>query len=186
MKASSSPGTSRRPSHAWRLPKARSSSLHDTTEFSFQRERPEAIGKTRVLPSARIGQQPITKCGLLMHSSLAITTAGKPLGLTAVKFWTRKKFKGTNALEGPWQGWRQALGERHADSDRAEREHSLAGESAAVDATRESRSLHSHRRPRERHLRTVLPSRRAKTRIFSCGRASIDWLARETPPSPER
>jgi len=74
--------------------------LHDTTDFSFQRERPEAIGKTRVLPSARIGQPPITKCGLLMHSSLAITTAGKPLGLTAVKFWTRKKFKGTNALKG--------------------------------------------------------------------------------------
>lgn len=62
--------------------------LHDTTELSFQRERPEAIGQTRVLPSARIGVQPITQCGLLMHSSLAITTAGKPLGLTAVKFWT--------------------------------------------------------------------------------------------------
>ncbi len=74
--------------------------LHDTTEFSFQRERPEAIGKTRILPSARIGEQPITKCGLLMHSSLAVTTDGKPLGLTAVKFWTRKKFKGTNALKG--------------------------------------------------------------------------------------
>lgn len=74
--------------------------LHDTTEFSFQRERPEAIGKTRVLPSARIGSKPITKCGLLMHSSLAITPQGKPLGLTAVKFWTRKKFKGTNALKG--------------------------------------------------------------------------------------
>ena len=74
--------------------------LHDTTEFSFQREQPEAIGKTRILPSCRIGQRPITKCGLLLHSSLAITTAGKPLGLTAVKFWTRKKFKGTNALKG--------------------------------------------------------------------------------------
>ena len=74
--------------------------LHDTTEFSFQRERPETIGKTRLLPSGRIGSKPITKCGLLMHSSLAITTAGKPLGLTAVKFWTREKFKGTNALKG--------------------------------------------------------------------------------------
>lgn len=74
--------------------------LHDTTELSFQRDRPEAIGKTRMLPSYRIGQKPITKCGLLMHSSLAVTTAGKPVGLTAVKFWTRKKFKGTNALAG--------------------------------------------------------------------------------------
>ena len=34
-----------------------------------------------------------------MHSSLAITTGGLPLGLSAVKFWTRKKFKGANALK---------------------------------------------------------------------------------------
>ena len=34
-----------------------------------------------------------------MHSSLAVTTDGLPLGLTAVKFWTRKKFKGTAALK---------------------------------------------------------------------------------------
>jgi hypothetical protein len=34
-----------------------------------------------------------------MHSSLAVTTEGLPLGLTAVRFWTRKKFKGTNALK---------------------------------------------------------------------------------------
>lgn len=74
--------------------------LHDTTDFSFQRKRPETIGKTHLLPSCRLGGSPITQCGLLLHSSLAITTAGKPLGLTAVKFWTRKKFKGTNALKG--------------------------------------------------------------------------------------
>jgi len=35
-----------------------------------------------------------------MHSSLAVTTAGLPLGLAAIKLWTRKKFKGTNALAG--------------------------------------------------------------------------------------
>jgi len=34
-----------------------------------------------------------------MHSSLAVTTEGLPLGLSAVKFWTRKKFKGTAALK---------------------------------------------------------------------------------------
>lgn len=33
-----------------------------------------------------------------MHSSLAVTTDGLPLGLAAVKFWTRKKFKGSKAL----------------------------------------------------------------------------------------
>lgn len=34
-----------------------------------------------------------------MHLSLAVTTEGLPLGLTAVKFWTRKKFKRTAALK---------------------------------------------------------------------------------------
>lgn len=83
--------------------------LHDTTEFSFQRAQPEAIGKTRKLPSCRIGQQPITKCGLLMHASLAVTSQGKPLGLMAVKFWTRKKFKGTNALKGANAGCKHTV-----------------------------------------------------------------------------
>lgn len=34
-----------------------------------------------------------------MHSSLAVTLTGTPLGLTAAKFWTRTKFKGTLALK---------------------------------------------------------------------------------------
>jgi hypothetical protein len=34
-----------------------------------------------------------------MHSSLVVTAEGLPLGLAAVKFWTREKFKGTNALK---------------------------------------------------------------------------------------
>ena len=34
-----------------------------------------------------------------MHSSLAVTTDGLPLGMVAVKFWNRKKFKGTAALK---------------------------------------------------------------------------------------
>jgi hypothetical protein len=36
---------------------------------------------------------------VLMHSSLAVTLAGTPLGLAAVKFWTRTKFKGTWTLK---------------------------------------------------------------------------------------
>src|SRR5690606_30624832 len=40
-----------------------------------------------------------TVCGLLMHSSLAVTLEGLPLGLAAIKFWTRSKFKGTAALK---------------------------------------------------------------------------------------
>lgn len=34
-----------------------------------------------------------------MHASLAITPEGLPLGLTAAKFWSRSKFKGTAELK---------------------------------------------------------------------------------------
>lgn len=76
--------------------------LHDTTEFSYQRKNPEAIGITKSINSGRDKAGRLrshTVCGILMHSSLAVTTEGLPLGLTAVKFWTRKKFKGTAALK---------------------------------------------------------------------------------------
>jgi hypothetical protein len=76
--------------------------LHDTTEFSFQREDVRPIG---VLKKGKAGKdrqgrpRPYTTCGILLHSSLAVTPEGLPLGLAAVKFWTRKAFKGTNALK---------------------------------------------------------------------------------------
>jgi hypothetical protein len=76
--------------------------LHDTTEFSFRRERPELIGNIGVVGGRRdrTGQAQFSMvCGILMHSSLVVTTDGLPLGLGAVKFWTRKEFKGTNALK---------------------------------------------------------------------------------------
>ena len=76
--------------------------LHDTTEFSFQRERPDLIGVTYNVNSGRDKAGRIrshTVCGILIHSSLAVTSEGLPLGLAAVKFWTRKKFKGTAALK---------------------------------------------------------------------------------------
>src|SRR5208283_2475371 len=38
-------------------------------------------------------------CGILLHSSLVVTLEGLPLGIAAVKAWTRKKFKGCNALK---------------------------------------------------------------------------------------
>ena len=71
--------------------------VHDTTEFSFRRDRPEAIGQLSLIKGRHATH---TVCGLLMHSSLVLTPGGVPLGLAAVKFWTRKKFKGTNALKG--------------------------------------------------------------------------------------
>lgn len=69
--------------------------LHDTTEFSFRRDAPEKIGQLGRTKARRITH---TVCGLLMHSALVLTTDGRPLGLAAVKFWTRKKFKGIRAL----------------------------------------------------------------------------------------
>ena len=77
--------------------------LHDTTEFSYDREDRESIGYTREMPSARKDVTGKTiryrVCGVMMHSSLAITLQGVPLGLCAVKFWSRKQFKGTQALK---------------------------------------------------------------------------------------
>ncbi len=68
----------------------------------FQRESPDRIGITYNVNSGRDKAGRIrshTVCGILMHSSLALTTEGLPLGLAAIKFWKRKKFKGTAALK---------------------------------------------------------------------------------------
>jgi hypothetical protein len=71
--------------------------LHDTTELSYMRQKLEGVGALYSYPHARGG--PRTICGILMHSSLVVTPDGLPLGLAAIKFWTRKKFKGANALK---------------------------------------------------------------------------------------
>src|SRR3984957_10882659 len=76
--------------------------LHDTTEFSYHRKDPEAIGilqkmATKYALSGQPGHLAI--CGVLIHSSLVVTRDGLPLGLAAIKFWTRDKFHGANALK---------------------------------------------------------------------------------------
>jgi hypothetical protein len=68
--------------------------LHDTTEFSFTRDTPDLVGSLSFVKGRHVTH---TVCGLLLHSSLVLTTDGLPLGLAAVRFWTRKAFKGTNA-----------------------------------------------------------------------------------------
>jgi len=74
--------------------------LHDTTELTYHREDGRQIGH---LGTSQVGSttRPLYHkvCGILMHSSLALTTDGLPLGLSAIKFWTREKFKGTTALK---------------------------------------------------------------------------------------
>jgi len=66
--------------------------LHDPTEFSFSRQKPMAIGLLRRMPLQRAFGGQIVAQGILMHSSLLVTTEGVPLGLGAIKFWTRKRF----------------------------------------------------------------------------------------------
>src|SRR3954465_12326348 len=64
--------------------------LHDTTEFTYQREKPAATGITNSVNTGRDKAGRLrshTVCGILMHSSLVVTTEALPLGLAAVKFW---------------------------------------------------------------------------------------------------
>jgi len=74
--------------------------VHDTTEFSYKREDMAAVGlvsKGSVRKDAEGRPVYFTTCGINLHSSLAVTLDGLPLGLTAVKFWSRKAFKGQKA-----------------------------------------------------------------------------------------
>jgi len=76
--------------------------LHDTTEFTYHRNDIEPIGVLHRSAGSKDkeGRTRLhTICGISMHSSLAVTTEGLPLGLAAIKFWTRDKFKGCNALK---------------------------------------------------------------------------------------
>lgn len=76
--------------------------LHDTTEFSFHREKKHAIGAIHRSygGQGKDGRPRLhTICGILLHSSLVVTLEGLPLGVAAAKAWTRKKFKGCNALK---------------------------------------------------------------------------------------
>ena len=70
--------------------------LHDTTEFSFTRNTPDGVGDLSYV-KGRHGTH--TAGGVLLHSSLVVTADGRPLGLAAVKFWSRKGFQGTNAAK---------------------------------------------------------------------------------------
>ena len=68
--------------------------LHDATAFGFTRDTPDGVGHPTYVEGRHATH---TACGLPMHSSLVLTTDGVPLGLAAVRFWSRKGFKGVNA-----------------------------------------------------------------------------------------
>jgi hypothetical protein len=75
--------------------------LHDTTELNFHRKDVAAVGMTTRMPTRKLDGKPrhYDVCGILMHSSLAVTLDGLPLDLTAIKFWSRDKFYGCNQLK---------------------------------------------------------------------------------------
>lgn len=83
--------------------------LHDTTEFSYPRENIGLLHRSR-----NPGRSPHPLCGISMHSSLVVTAAGRPLGLSVVKFWTRKVFKGTNELRRRVNPTRIPIGEKES------------------------------------------------------------------------
>src|SRR5580693_4691818 len=71
--------------------------LHDTTEFSYQREDTKAIGITKSINSGRDKTGRLrshTVCGILMHSSLALTSEGLPRGLAAAPTAARRRRHG--------------------------------------------------------------------------------------------
>ena len=73
--------------------------LHDTSAIGYIRKHNKfgKIGLGNHIGNKRYHSFNIQ--GLLMHLSLIISTNGLPLGVAAVKFWTRKKFKGTAELK---------------------------------------------------------------------------------------
>lgn len=76
--------------------------LHDTSEFVYKREDEASLGvisRPGVFQGTNGKLIHHTVRGILMHSSLAVTPEGLPLGLAAIKFWTRDHFKGCNALK---------------------------------------------------------------------------------------
>src|SRR6516164_10203298 len=64
--------------------------LHDTTEFTYKRDKPHLVGVTHRVPTGKDRNKEVrrnlyTVCGILMHSSLVVTVEGLPLGLASIK-----------------------------------------------------------------------------------------------------
>lgn len=103
---------------------------HDTCEFSFQRNKDS---KTGLLGRPSCGrdkdgrQKHFTVRGLLMHSSLAITLDGLPLGLAAIKVPDPPAVQG---VQRP-----QTQNQSHPRAHYGEGEHPLAGKPASINRT---------------------------------------------------
>jgi hypothetical protein len=91
--------------------------VHDTTEFIFHPEDATAIGVVSKGASRKEAQgRPVlfTTCGICLHSSLVVTTAGVPLGLAAAKFWRREEFKGCHAPQNKAKSYRRPIEEKES------------------------------------------------------------------------
>ena len=91
--------------------------LHDTCEFTYHRNKKSELGVIGKTSSGKNkAGRPIchTVRGVLMHSSLVITPEGLPLGLAAIKFWSRKKFTGCNARKRRVNPTRVAIQEKES------------------------------------------------------------------------
>ncbi|MDF0492957.1 hypothetical protein [Bradyrhizobium yuanmingense] len=92
--------------------------LHDTTEFSFKREKPDLIGFTRKTAGR-------TQCGILMHSNLAVTDRGASSRTGGNQVLDTQEVQGDDGAE--------AEDQSEACFDRAEGEYPLAGEFTVID-----------------------------------------------------
>ena len=91
--------------------------VHDTTEFIYHPEDASAIGVVSKGASRKDAQgRPVlfTTCGICLHSSLVVTTAGMPLGLAAAKFWRREEFKGCHAPANKAKAYRRPIEEKES------------------------------------------------------------------------
>ena len=104
-----------------------------------------------------------------MHSSLAVTTEGVPLGLAAIKFWTRSKFKGCNALKKKINPTRAPIDgkESYRWLENLRQSTALFGEP--------QRCVHIG--DRESDIYELFCTTRDVARIFLSAPASIGWLA---------
>jgi Transposase DNA-binding len=100
--------------------------LHDTTEFSFQREKPDAIGVTCRINSGRDKAGRLrshTVCGILMHSSLAVTMEGIPVGTGRCQVLDQEEVQGNRGS--------QEEDQSDAGADREEGKRQMAGKPEA-------------------------------------------------------
>lgn len=91
--------------------------LHDTTEITYKRSEPADIGYTRKCANRKglfDQDKKRAMCGVLMHSSLALTPEGLPLGFTAKKFWNRDRFKDVKSIKRRKNGTRIPIEEKES------------------------------------------------------------------------